>query len=93
MELDSIDKYDEIFIGYPNYWGTMPMAVYSFLEKYDFNGKTIRPFCTHEGSGMSSTEKDIQKVVHGANVKKGLAIKGSLVNSAKKIVENWIETA
>ncbi|MCX4357794.1 MAG: hypothetical protein OSJ43_16525 [Oscillospiraceae bacterium] len=47
---DSIAEYDTIYLGYPNYWGTMPMAVFMFLEKYDFSGKTIKPFCTHEGS-------------------------------------------
>ena len=47
-----IDQYDEIYLGYPNYWGTMPMAVYTFLESYDFTGKKIHPFCTHEGSGI-----------------------------------------
>lgn len=57
-----IDQYDEIYLGYPNYWGTMPMAVYTFLESYDFTGKKIHPFCTHEGSGLSNTESDIKKV-------------------------------
>ena len=53
---DDLDAYDEIYLGYPNYWGTMPMAVYTFLENYDLSGKTIHPFCTHEGSGLSRTE-------------------------------------
>ena len=56
---ESLDAYDEIYLGYPNYWGTMPMAVYTFLEHYDFTGKVIRPFCTHEGSGLSGTVRDI----------------------------------
>lgn len=59
--LESIDDYDEIYLGYPNYWGTMPMAVYTFLESYDWSGKKVHPFCTHEGSGLSSTESDIHK--------------------------------
>ena len=54
---ENLDRYDEIYLGYPNYWGTMPMAVYSFLESYNFTGKKIHPFCTHEGSGLSSTER------------------------------------
>ena len=58
-----IDQYDEIYLGYPNYWGTMPMAVYTFLESYDFTGKKIHPFCTHEGSGLSNTESDIKGIV------------------------------
>ena len=48
-----LNAYDEIYLGYPNYCGTMPMAVYTFLESYDFSGKTIHPFCTHEGSGTN----------------------------------------
>ena len=76
---DDLDAYDEIYLGYPNYCSTMPMAVYTFLEHYDFTGKTIHPFCTHEGSGLSDTENDIRKAAHGAAVTKGLAIHGSHV--------------
>lgn len=88
---ESIDKYDEIYLGYPNYWGTMPMAVYTFLEKYNWEGKVIHPFCTHEGSGLSSTEKDIEKACKGAKVKKGLAIVGSHVDNAQGEIEKWIK--
>lgn len=87
----NLDAYDEIYLGYPNYCGTMPMAVYTFLETYDFAGKTIHPFCTHEGSGLSRTEKDIQKAAKGAKVEKGLAIHGSSVDSAKNAVEKWVK--
>ena len=52
---DSLDEYDEIYLGYPNYWGTMPMAVYTFLEHFDFSGKTIVPFATSGGSGLGKT--------------------------------------
>ena len=68
-----LDAYDEIYLGYPNYCGTMPMAVYTFLEHYDFTGKTIHPFCTHEGSGLSQTVQDIQRAAPGAAVTAGLA--------------------
>ena len=87
----SLDGYDEIYLGYPNYWGTMPMAVYTFLEHYDFEGKTVHPFCTHEGSGLSGTVRDIQKAAAGAVVTKGLAIHGSDVNDAKGALENWVK--
>lgn len=87
---DDLDTYDEIYLGYPNYWGTMPMAVYTFLEQYDFTGKTIHPFCTHEGSGLSHTVQDIQKAALGAAVTKGLAIQGSSVDSAKTTLEKWV---
>lgn len=88
--LSSIDEYDEIYLGYPNYWGTMPMAVYTFLEAYDFTGKKIHPFCTHEGSGLSATESDIRKKAEGANVTNGLAIHGSSVDSATSAIERWL---
>ncbi len=88
---DNLDEYDEIYLGYPNYWGTMPMAVYTFLEAFDFTGKTIHPFCTHKGSGLSRTEKDVANTAKGANVTKGLAIHGSSVDSARNIVEKWVK--
>ena len=86
-----LDPYDEIYLGYPNYCGTMPMAVYTFLEHYDFTGKTIHPFCTHEGSGLSHTVQDIQKAAPGAAVTKGLAIHGSSADGAKAALEKWIQ--
>ena len=88
---ENLDDYDEIYLGYPNYWGTMPMAVYTFLESFDFTGKKIYPFCTHEGSGLSGTEQDIRKSAKGASVKKGLAIYGSSVDSSRAVLEKWIE--
>lgn len=87
----SLNAYDEIYLGFPNYWGTMPMAVYTFLESFDFTGKKIYPFCTHEGSGLSGTEQDIRKNAKGAVVEKGLAIRGSSVDNAKAVLEKWIE--
>ena len=86
---ESLDAYDEIYLGYPNYCGTMPMAVYTFLEAYDFTGKTIHPFCTHEGSGLSNTERDIQSAASGAKVTRGLAVCGSDVDGAKSALEKW----
>ena len=86
----NLDAFDEIYLGYPNYWGTMPMAVYSFLEHYDFTGKVIHPFCTHEGSGLSNTVHDIEKAAPGAIVKPGLAIHGSEVESAMPKLEKWV---
>ena len=87
---ENLDTYDEIYLGYPNYCGTMPMAVYTFLEHYDLTGKTIHPFCTHEGSDLSHTVQDIQKTAPGAKVTKGLAIHGSSVDGAKATLENWV---
>lgn len=86
---ESLDKYDEIYLGYPNYRGTMPMAVYTLLEAFDWTGKTIHPFCTHEGSGLSTTEKDIAQSAKGSKAAKGLAIRGSEVENSAKAIENW----
>lgn len=87
---DSIDDYDTIYLGFPNYWSTMPMAVFTFLEHFDFSGKTIKPFCTHEGSGMGSSERDIKRLCPNAKVEKGIAIYGSSVNRSKGDIERWI---
>lgn len=86
----SIEEYDEIYLGFPNYWSTMPMAVFTFLEHFDFSGKTIRPFCTHEGSGMGSSERDIKKLCPNAKVEKGLAIHGGSVGCSRNEIEKWI---
>ena len=87
---ESLDEYDTIVLGYPNYWGTMPMAVVTFLEGYDFTGKTILPFCTNEGSGMGSSVGDIVKYAKGAEVKRGLPITGSEAADSKEDVKNWL---
>ena len=89
--LENIDDYDTIVLGYPNYWGTIPMAVATFLEKYDFTGKTILPLCTNEGSRMGSSESDIKKYAKGADVKRGLAINGSQAAESKGAVEKWFK--
>lgn len=88
--LQDIDSYDVIYLGFPNYWGTMPMAVFTFLEHYNFSGKKIKPFCTHEGSGMGSSVSDIKKLCPDAVVEEGLAIHGGSVQRAKKDIEAWI---
>ena len=88
---ESIDEYDSVVLAYPNYWGTMPMAVFTFLEKFDFSGKTILPLCTNEGSGMGSSERDIKKTCPGAEVKRGLAITGSAAAGSKNSVERWFK--
>ena len=78
---ESIDEYDTVILAYPNYWGTMPMAVYTFLESFDFSGKTILPLC----------EREIKKTCPGATVKKGLPITGSAAAGSKSSVERWLK--
>ena len=87
---DSIDGYDTIILAYPNYWGTMPMAVFTFLERYDFSGKTILPLCTNEGSGMGKSERDIKKLAPGAEVRKGLPVTGSNAAVSEGSVKRWL---
>ncbi len=87
--LPSLDGYDEIFLGYPIYCGTMPMAVYTFLEAYDWTGKVIRPFCTHEGTGLAGTVNDIARAAKGARVTEGLDIRGSRVDEETAAIDAW----
>lgn len=84
-------SYEVMYLGYPNWWGTMPMAVFTFLESYDFSGKTIVPYCTHEGSGLGRSEHDIKKLCPTSRVLSGLAIKGSTVARADDEVESWLK--
>ena len=89
--VDNMNEYDEIYLGYPNWWGKFPMAVFTFLESYDFAGKTIIPFCTHEGSGMGGMT-EINEICPNAKVLNGLAIRGSSVSKADSQIENWVKT-
>ena len=87
--LESVDKYDTIFVGYPNWWGTCPMAVFSLLERLDLSGKKIVPFCTNEGSGMGSSERDLKKICTGATIAKGLSIHGAEAAQSAAQVAAW----
>ena len=89
---ENFASYDVIFLGYPNWWGTMPMPVFSFLEEYDFSGKTIMPFCTHEGSGLGRSVADIRKMCPQSTVLEGLAIRGGDVKNARDIVSGWLSS-
>ena len=89
--LESIDDYDVIYLGYPNWWGTMPMPVFSFLEHYDFTGKIIKPFCTHEGGGMGRSEKDIHHACPTAEQAPGLPILGAEVKYELASIEEWAQ--
>ena len=89
--VEDMDAYDVIYLGYPNWWGTFPMAVCTFLESYDFAGKTIIPFCTHEGSGLGHSERDIKRLCPDATVLPGLAIRGGSVSGADGAIEKWLK--
>ena len=75
--LPSLDGVDAIVLGYPNWWGTMPMAVKTFLDAYDLTGVTIAPFCTNEGSGLGGSVGDLRRSYPAAKVVDGLSIRGT----------------
>jgi flavodoxin len=83
-------SYDRIFLGYPNWWGTMPMPVFTFLEEYDLAGKTIVSFCTHEGSGLGRSVADVRRTCPKSTVLEGLAIRGGDVKTARDEVAGWL---
>ena len=93
-EIENWDQYDTVFIGYPIWWGEIPNIVYTFMEAYDFTGKTVIPFNTHEGSGQSHSQRDIEKLLGSATVLKGLAVRGSEAQKdaegTGKDVANWL---
>ena len=88
--IDNLDEYDTIFLGYPIWWGDMPMAVYSFLDNYDLSGKTIVPFVTSGGSGLSGTPSNIKNEEPNANVVEGLSIYDSDARSSRNEVVDWL---
>ena len=87
--------YDTIYIGYPIWWGDLPMVVYTFLENHDLNEKTIFPFCTHEGSGLSGTDNNIKKLYKNVTMKKALVMTGRTAQNnrseAEKQVDGWLK--
>ncbi len=90
-ELESLDAYQTIFLGFPNWWGDMPMAVYSFLDDYDLSGKTLIPFVTSGGSGFSSTISEIESAEPEADVLEGLSLSSSEASDAEEVVEDWLD--
>lgn len=90
----SIDDFDVVFVGFPNWWGDMPMAVYTWIEKQEWAGKTVIPFCTHEGSGMGGMDEKLGDACKGASMKDGFAITGTMAQKSqgetKKKVNEWL---
>lgn len=89
------EEFDVIFLGYPNWWGNLPMCIYTFLEQHDWQGKVVIPFCTHEGSGLSDTENRLRTACRGASVLNGLAVRGFVAQNerekARKLVLEWLK--
>lgn len=88
--IKNIGSYDMIFVGYPNWWSTIPRPVATFLSEYDLSGKTIVPFCTHEGSGLGRSVTDIKKFCPRSIILEGLAVRGSYVKNAQNEVASWL---
>ncbi len=90
-----VEEYDIVFLGYPNWWGDLPMALYTFIEKHDWQGKIVIPFCTHEGSGLGGTTRRLAKACKGASVREGLAVQGTVAQKQRKrtaeIVLDWLK--
>lgn len=88
---ESIDAsgYDTIFLGYPNWWGTCPMCVFTFLDGLDLAGKRIVPFCTNEGSGMGASARDLKRAYPAATVGSGLSIHGAESAQSRDMVAAW----
>ena len=90
-QIENPDSYDVIFLGYPNWNSDLPMPLYSFLEEYDFSGKTIIPFTTHGGSGLSRTVQTIKELQPDVTVvENGLSISRNNVPDAQSEVSDWI---
>lgn len=90
--VENMNQYDYVFLVYPNWWGTIPMPLFTFLEEYDFSGKTIAPLATHEGSGLGSSVRDIEDLIGGdVTIADGLAVRGGSVSGAQGDVESWID--
>lgn len=89
-KVKNMEEYDLLFIGYPNWWGTMPMPILTFLESYKLDGKIVIPFCTHGGGGEQNCFKDFVKNTNKAVNKKGFLTSGGMAASARQQVEKWL---
>ena len=89
VALPDVSGYDTVFLGYPNWWGTFPMPVATALEALDLAGRRICPFCTNEGSGLGSSERDIERLAAGATVCSGLAVTGHKVEASRAQIMDW----
>jgi flavodoxin len=89
-KIETIESYEMIFIGYPNWWGAIPRPVATFLSEYDLSGKTIIPFCTHEGSHLGRSVTDITKLCLQSTILDGLAVRGRDVKNAQNEVSKWL---
>lgn len=90
-KIPNIDEYDVIFLGYPNWWSSMPMPVFTFIEQNKLDGRTIAPFTTHGGGGLGHSIEDLKKECPKSKILKPLAVPGSRASGAAADVEKWLE--
>lgn len=88
--VEDMESYDIVFLGFPNWWFDMPMAVYSFLDEYDFSGKTIIPFCTHGGSGFSDILSTLETYLPDTEIQEGFEVHGESAGEAQTEVQEWL---
>ena len=84
------DDYETLILGYPCWWGTMPMPVWTFIRNTDLSGKKILPFCTNEGSGLGSSIDDLKRLCPGAEIRSGLSILGADVKDSEPAISDWL---
>ena len=84
------ETYSRIYLGYPNYWGTMPAPVFSFLEQSDLSGKEIWPFCTHEDGGFGHSLEDLKRVCPASVIADGLSMRGAEIQNETEAMEHWV---
>ena len=89
-ELPRLASYDTVFIGFPSWWGTMPMPFFTLLEKYDLGEKTIIPFCTHGGSRLGHSQSDLKKLCPRARMLEGFEVYGTRAGTAQPAVDAWL---
>lgn len=90
-QVENWDSYDTVFVGYPNWWSDAPMAVYTFLESYDFTGKTLIPFNTSASEGFGRSLTGIEQSAAGATVLEGLALTESELGEEQTRITSWLE--
>ena len=89
--VENLEDYDTVFLGYPIWWGGLPMPVYTFLEGGDFSGKTIYPFNTHGGSGVAGTDREVAAIVPDADVRDGFAVSGKTAQNDPQKTEELVK--
>lgn len=90
-DISNLSDYDVIYLCYPNWWGTYPRIISTFIESHEIKGKKIKPMCTHEGSGMGRSVEELKRSLKDSHIARGLAIQGIKAKKSDREISNWIE--